>query len=212
MIGDFSERLGHEARITLETLRETVMSIAERVNRKVQILSLHWEAASLQRQQEQIAEDLGNRLFHLAFRGLPDESLDAIAAADADMIVSDTAARLRVVKADLLEVDARIRELEIEALRDDLLKLQDDLAGRSASLRRVVVTQRSSGHGKTLLQLGLPEAVRVVAVFRGPAFLTAPGQVTLRAGDIVVLVGPSVDLKTCLHLFESTDLNTSSFG
>ena len=42
MTAEFLQRIRKEFTLTLTGLRETVLAISERVNRKVQVLKLHW--------------------------------------------------------------------------------------------------------------------------------------------------------------------------
>ncbi len=59
---DFLNRLQKELSVTSTALHEAVVSIAERVNRKVQILRLHWQASSVLERIDAISQDLGHQL------------------------------------------------------------------------------------------------------------------------------------------------------
>lgn len=199
MTFEFLHRIRKELTITVTGLRETVMVVSERVNRKVQILKLHWQASALTEQIEAVYHRVGCSLADLQMEGmaLPDRSLPA----DANAGLADAAARIRMVKAELSQVETRIRELETEALREDLLKLQHDLFLRSAAIQPVAVAPGSAALGQVASQLNLPASMRVSGVLRERALLVELDAVVLRVGDIVVLIGPRVDLARMLPYF-----------
>ncbi|TLY43478.1 MAG: hypothetical protein E6K61_01930, partial [Nitrospirae bacterium] len=78
---------------------------------------------------------------------------------------------------------------------------QQDLTVRAATLERISVARGSAVLDQPVSQLSLPPATRVVAVCRGPAFLVVDQQLVLRAGDIVILIGPRAELKTAVSQF-----------
>ena len=100
-----------------------------------------------------------------------------------------------------MQIDALVRELEADTLREDLVRIQQDLTVRAATLERISVARGSAVLGQPVSQLSLPPATRVVAVCRGPAFLVVDQQLVLRAGDIVILIGPRAELKTAVSQF-----------
>ena len=62
MTTDLIRRIRKEFTLTAKGAQETVLAIAERVSRKVQILRLHWQAASLSGQVERLHQQLGAAL------------------------------------------------------------------------------------------------------------------------------------------------------
>lgn len=196
---EFLHRIRKELTITVTGLRETVMVVSERVNRKVQILKLHWQASVLTQQLEALYHRVGCSIADLQPGGVALPGLAIRPEAEAGL--ADAAARVRMVKNEIALVEARIRELETEALRDDLLKLQHDLFLRSAAIQPVVVAAGSAAIGQAVGQLNLPASVRVGGVLRERALLVALDSVMLRAGDSVVLIGPRVDLNRLLPYF-----------
>ena len=196
---EFLHRIRKELTITVTGVRETVMVVSERVNRKVQILKLHWQASTLTQQLEAVYHRIGCSLADLQSGGmtLPDHAIRP----EAEAGLADAAARVRMFKNELSLVEARIRELDTEALRDDLLKLQHDLFLRSAAIQPVVVAGGSAAIGQSVGQLNLPASVRVGGVLRERALLVALDSVVLRVGDIIVLIGPRVDLNRLLPYF-----------
>ena len=202
---DLLQRIAKEAKITLETFRESVIAIAERVNRKVQVLTLHWQASSVHEQIDTAYHDLGNRLCELLTRSHdPSTHLGMVAGTGAEMVLLEFIGKIRPLKQELVGIDTLVRELEIDMLREDLVALQHDLSTRSALIRRVVVEPEAVANGRTVAQLGLPLTVRVAAILRGPMLISSVEQVDLRSGDIVVLVGSRADLQHSLPLFNYT--------
>jgi len=196
MTRDFLSRIRHETTVNLHALLEAVIAVSERVTCKVQILKLHWQASRIHVHIDTVYEQLGAVLDNLLARSqalLPDE---------VHVPLTRAAQRIRSSKAELQHLEARCRELEAEALHDHLLKLQQDLSTRSLTIERVLLAPGSRAVGHTLGQLGLSSATRVIAVFRGTTLLAALEGDTLRAGDMVVLLGPRAELEHLVLQFE----------
>ncbi|MGH7250814.1 MAG: TrkA C-terminal domain-containing protein [Nitrospiraceae bacterium] len=200
MTTEFLQRIRKEVSVTQDAVREIVIGLSERVNRKVQTLKLHWRAASLSDQRESALQELGAYLASLLVQtsGLPERDSERLGA---EARVVEAASLVRGLKKESMEIDALVRELEADALREDLLRIQQDLTVRAATLERISVPQGSSVLGQPVSHLSLPPATRVVAVCRGPAFLAVDQHLVLRAGDIVILVGPRTELKTAVSQF-----------
>ncbi len=199
MTRDFLHRLRHETTVTLNAFHETVLAVSERVTRKVQILKLHWQASRLHARIDTAHEQVGAVLDELLTRGPLPEDLPSEQAYGPLM---HAARRVRSSKTELQHLEARRRELEAETLYDQLLKLQHDFSSRSLSIERVLLAPGSPVVGRTLGQLGLSSATRVIAIFRGPTLLAALEGDTLRAGDLVVLLGPRAELEHLVLQFE----------
>ena len=200
MTAEFLGRIRREFTLTARGMRETVLAIAERVNRKVQILKLHWQAASLAGQIEQLHQQLGAALCAVL---APHDGRSAheISHGTTEQHVAEIASRVQLLKKELLQVDPRVRQIESEALREDLLTLERDLFLRSATIERLRVVQGAPASGSTAGQLGLPASVRIVAVLRGPSLLLSFDTVVFRPGDTVILLGFRDELKAVLPLF-----------
>lgn len=200
MTAEFLQRIRKEFSLTLTGFHETLLAISERVNRKVHILKLHWQASAIFHQIESIQQEAGDFLSkHLAQGNA--RSTQPPNRPEIDARLSAAAARTRLLKNELQQVDALVRELEADTLRDDLLKVQRDLFTRAAMLERIVVTAGSAACGRTAAQLGLSQDVRVAAILRGPTLVTTIETLPFHAGDIVLLVGPREDLKQALPSF-----------
>ncbi len=200
MTAEFLQRIRKEFTLTLTGLHETVLSISERVSRKVQVLKLHWQASAISHQIESVHQETGAILAeHLAQDS--ERPTQAPNRLEIEARLSAAASRTRLLKHDLLQVDALARELEADTLREDFLKIQRDLFTRSAAMERIVVPPGTAACGQTVTQLGLSPAIRVAAVLRGPTLLLPLETLPLRAGDIVLLVGPRDELKYALPSF-----------
>jgi len=200
MTAEFLRRIRKEFTLTARGLHETVLAIAERVNRKVQILKLHWQAASLSDQIERLHQQLGAALAAV-LAPHDDRHAHEISHGTTEQHLAEIASRVRLLKKELLLVDPRVRQIESEALREDLLNLERDLFLRSATIERLRVVPGAPASGCAVGQLGLPASVRVVAVLRGPSLLLNFDTVVFRPGDMVILLGLRDELKAVLPLF-----------
>jgi hypothetical protein len=195
MTTEFLQRIRKEIKITLTGLHEIIIAISERANRKVQILKLHGQASSIGRQIDVVRQETGALLASLRLQS-NDPGGPPLDLLETETRLSGAAARLRLLKHELTQVDALVRELETEALQEELLRIQHDLVTHAAAVERVVVARGAQAAGRLVGQLGLPPCVRVAAVLRGPVLLADLEAVTLRAGDVIVLLGPRADLKS----------------
>lgn len=200
MTVEYLRRIRKEFRLTAHGIHETVLAIAERVNRKVQILKLHWQAASLCDEIERLQQHLGAELCTV-LATYDDGQTQAALPGLAEQHVAETASRVRLLKKELLQVDPQVRQIESEALREDLLNLERDLFLRSATIERLRVIQGAPAIGCAIGQLGLPSSVRVAAVLRGPALLLNFETAMFRPGDTVILLGIRDELNAALPLF-----------
>lgn len=200
LTADFLRRIRKEFTLTARGIHETVLAIAERVNRKVQILKLHWQAASLRDQIERLHQQLGT---DLCARLASQQTHPGGAAllSPVEQRLAETASRVRLLKQELMLVDPQVRQIESEALREDLLNLERDLFLRSATIERLRIVPGAPASGCTVRQLGLPPSVRITAVLRGPALILNFETVLLKPGDTVILLGLRDELKTVLPLF-----------
>ena len=196
-------RVHKELSITGNGLYETVLAIAERVNRKTQIIRLHWHAASLLQRLDELMSDVGRQWAeHVVRRSLiqsdPGNTLPTL-----DATLSHAAMQAQGVKESLMHVDAKIRELKLEALHEDSLRLQEDLSFRSARIERLIVTQQAAAVGQSINAMPHSSSVHLASVLRGP-FLLAPSlDLVFRPDDIVVLLGVESELDPFIAWFTS---------
>jgi K+/H+ antiporter YhaU regulatory subunit KhtT len=202
MTAELLSRIRKELTLNLAVLQEAVVAISERVNRKVQLLKLHWQASYISHRIHASHRSFGAQLFPLVSSGgdlkRHENALDRQEAAG---LLSAATSQVRLLKKELAQVDALIRELEVEAMREDLLNIQQDLSTRSATIERVHVAQGSWAMGRSISQLGLAPTTRVAAVLRGPALLPLTDTLVFRSGDLVVVVGPGVEVRQLLPCF-----------
>lgn len=196
-------RIRKELSLTGSALYETIVAIAERVNRKVHVLRLHGQAATILHQTHAIHRQIGQRVAALASK--PVTGLHPIAASelaslqDAIRTASD---RIKGQQAALQLIERQIRELKIELAHEDLLTMQRELGLRDAGIERVVVGRGAPVIGHPIGEFDLPPTTRIVAVFRGPFLLPLSDSMTLRPDDIVILVGLRHDLAHWLPHFQ----------
>lgn len=187
---DFFGRLQRELRITVATLEETVLAVAEQVQRKVRLLRLHWQAAQI---QEQIA---------LVHRGIGQTVAAAIPRAPGRRLTSEnldesmlTAAlargqeQIRVLKAQMLHTDSRIQVLRAEAMRDDLKECLRDLEARGWAFEYVTLRDGMPLVGRHLGDLMAAPNLCPLGLLRGQSVLPVDPALVLRADDRLWLMG-----------------------
>ena len=187
-------RVHKELSITGHAFYETILSISELVNRKVQIIRLHWQASTLLQQIDDVTAKVGQQIAsqvsdRLLYQARPDSVVGVI-----DQMLADAMSRVQELKQSLIGVDAQIRELKIETVHQDLLSLQHDLALRSGGMERLTVVRGAAATGQTLGALPHYSSAYVAAVLRGPFLLAPTNDLLFRPGDIVVLIGVQTEL------------------
>lgn len=191
---EFLGRVQRELSLTGSAVYESVLGIAERVNRKVHILRLHHQAATLLHQMERVHGDVGRELAGLWSRRHPYGHEALMASGQTEQLVNRATQRIHDLKQTLLKVDSQIRELKLETIHHDLLRLQQDLSLRSASLERYTVQAGAPVVGKTLGELSMPGTARVVTILRGPVLVAPADAVVVRPDDVLIMIGLYQDL------------------
>ncbi|HEX6532670.1 MAG TPA: TrkA C-terminal domain-containing protein [Nitrospira sp.] len=189
---EFFGRLQKELSLTGSAVYESVVAVAERVNRKVHVLRLHGHAASLLTQIETVQAELGQQLAAALSRRAPGPSDPS--PSDLERTVTQAADRVHLLKQTLIQVDAQIRALKLEAIQGDLLTLQRDLSLRAAAIERLTVSHGSQTVGKRVSDFAWPPSVRLVTVFRGPFLIPPTEEFVFRADDVVIAIGLRADL------------------
>lgn len=199
---EFFGRLQKELSLTGSAVYESVVAVAERVNRKVHVLRLHGQAASLLTQIETVQGELGQQLADALSRnafGRP-----VLSPSDFERTLNHATDRVHLLKQTLLQADAQIRALKLEAIQGDLLSLQRDLSLRAAAIERLPVSHGSKAVGKQVSELDWPSTVRLVTVFRGPFLIPPTDGFVFRADDIVIAIGLRADLDQIAAWFSTT--------
>lgn len=187
-------RIQQELSITGSAIYETILALAERTNRKVQVLRLHNQASSLLSQIEQAHGELGRQIASLCAKRPPFSHESTLPSDQLERFLGQAGDRVQQLKRTLLSVDSNIRELKLETIHHDLLTLQQDLSLRAAAIERFPVVQGSQVIGRTLAEVALPASVRLVTVLRGPFLVPPDDALLLRAGDTLVMIGLQADL------------------
>lgn len=202
MTFEIIDRIRKELFITGSALYEIVLAVSERVNRKIQIIRLHWQASTSLERIDGIAMETGRQLVdHLTRSRFTHGEHSVLAAIDA--ILTRSMTQVHGLKQALLQIDTRIRDLKLEAVHEDLLKTQQDLSVRSARIERLTIARRAVAVGRSARELPRSSSVHLVVVMRG-AFLLAPSDdVVFQPDDIVVLIGPESELSSCATWFTS---------
>lgn len=192
---DFLNRLQKELSITSTALHEAVIAISERVNRKVQILRLHWQASSLLERIDGVTHDLGRQIAAQIDRRSPERHLSDTDLSDVDKTVNQANTRIQGLKQSLIELDVQIRQLKLETIHEDLLRLQQDLSQRAAGIERIMIPRHSPAIGQRLGEMPHPPSIHIATVMRGPFLLAPADDLIFRSGDIVVLMGGRSELE-----------------
>jgi K+/H+ antiporter YhaU regulatory subunit KhtT len=187
-------RIQQELSITGSAIYETILALAERANRKVQVLRLHNQASSLLSQIEQAHGELGRQIAALSAKRPPFSHESTLPSDQLERFLGQAGDRVQQLKRTLLSVDSNIRELKLETIHHELLTLQQDLSLRAAAIERFPVVQGSPVVGRTLAEVALPASVRFVTVLRGPFLVPPDDALVLRVGDTLVMIGLQADL------------------
>ena len=194
-------RIQQELSITGSAIYETVLTLAERANRKVQVLRLHSQASTLLSQIEQVHGELGRQIATLCARRPPFSHESTLPSDQLERFLGQAGNRVQQLKQTLLSVDSHIRELKVETIHHELLTLQQDLSLRAAAIERFSVIQGSPVIGRTLAELALPASVRLVMVLRGPFLVPPDDALVLRVDDVLVIIGLQEDLAQVVSEF-----------
>jgi len=194
-------RIQQELSITGSAIYETVLALAERANRKVQVLRLHSHASSLSSQIEQVHGELGRQIAALCARRPPFSHESTLPSDQLEQILGQAGDRIQQLKRTLLSVDSHIRELKLETIHHELLTLQQDLSLRAAAIERFPVVQGSPVIGRPLAEVALPVSVRLVTVLRGPFLVPPDDALVLRVDDVLILIGLQADLAQVVSEF-----------
>ena len=194
-------RVHKELSITGHAFYETILSISELVNRKVQIIRLHWQASALLQHIDDVTAKVGQQIAaQVSDRLLYQNHADSVVGV-IDRILADASSRVQELKQSLVGVDAQIRELKIETVHQDLLSLQRDLALRSGGIERLTVVRGAAAIGQPLSALPPHSSAYVATIVRGPVLLAPTDDLLFRPGDIVVLIGSQTELRQLVSWF-----------
>lgn len=194
-------RVHKELSITGHAFYETILSVAELVNRKVQAIRLHWQASTLLQQVDDITAKVGHYIAAQVSDRLQVQSLSGSITGVIDETLVDAHSRVQELKQSLIKVDAQIRELKVEAVHQGLLALQRDLALRSGGIERLTIVRGAAAAGQPLSALPHSSSTYVAAILRGPFLLAPTNDLLFRAGDIVVLIGALAELDQLVPWF-----------
>ena len=204
-------RVHKELSISGHAFYETILSISELVNRKVQIIRLHWQASTLLQQIDDVTAKVGQQIVAQVSDRLQDQSHSESVVGVIDQALSNAISRVQELKQVLISVDAEIRELKIETVHRDLLSLQRDLALRSGGIERLTIVRGAAAAGQPLSALPQCSSASVAAVLRGPFLLAPTHDLQFRPGDIVVLVGAQTELAQLVSWFTGQRPLAASF-
>lgn len=194
-------RVHKELSITGSALYEAILAIAERVNRKVQIIRLHWQASRLLERMDRVSGDVGQEIVdHLTRRRITNGPADS-GVNTLDGLLHRATAGVQDLKRSLIQIDAQIRGLKLEAIHQELLHLQRDLSLRSAAIERLSVHAHARAVGQPVSACPRSSSVHIVTILRGPSLLAPEADVVFRPDDLVVLIGLQSDMDDLVAWF-----------
>ncbi len=187
-------RLQQELTITTSAVYETILAVAERANRKAQVVRLHTQASSLLSQIDQVHGELGRQIVTFCAKRPSLSHESALPSQELGDLLGQATDRVQHLKRTLLSVDNHIREIKLETIHHELLTLQQDLSLRAAAIERFPVANGSPIQGKMLADISWPVSVRLVTVLRGPFLVPPDNALQLRLNDILIMIGLQEDL------------------
>jgi hypothetical protein len=205
MLSDFFARIRHEATLSLTGLRESLVSIAERANRQVQIVKLHAQSSSIVDQMNTHFVALGAVLAE-QLSAEPSRRHALFLPTDVPPLgqrLHKTHQHIQRLRRELHHLTHQITEIETETLTDTLLRIHRDLTSRGAAVERLVLQPGSPATGKTTTQFERATRTRLIAVCRGPALITAFDHLTLAPGDVLLLIGSRQSLGEAISTVSS---------
>ena len=178
--------------ISLDGLKEAVMSVAERVARRVQVTKLQFQAEETEARLRHAYEALGQCLYttHTA------QSPEAPTGIDAVLPVCES---IRAEQRTLQAIRDRLASQHEEGLTVPLIRLHEDLQAGGGTLEHITIAPGLGADGRRLAELSLPDSVGIVLVRRGDSVLFPHGEVVLRAGDQVTLIGQRSAMSAALQ-------------
>lgn len=189
--------------MTLTAAEETVLAVAERVNRKVQLLRLHWKASQLQETLAGIHHGLGHELAEVVLRpiSIPDPAPTSESLVRThphlEPLVSRSCEQSRTIKEQLNRISSRIVSMQSEAIREDLLRFTRELEFRGTTLQYFVVSRGATMIGRPLRDLTVQAGVDIVSVLRGPLVLAPNTDERILPNDGILLLGAPDALAAC---------------
>ena len=167
--------------ISAAGMKEAIMAVAERVARRVQIAKLQLQAVDAEARLQQAYESLGHCLYtaHTA------KSPDAWRVDEALPLCEN----IRAEQHTLQGIRDRLTSRYDDVLSGPLIRLQEDLQNGGGAMERVTITPASPADGRSLSAVVMPEGVRIVLVRRVDALLLPTGDLVLKAGDQVTILG-----------------------
>jgi len=197
-------RIQQELAISGSAIYETVLALAERANRKAEVVRLHSQASSLLSQIEQVHGELGRQIAGLCAKRPPFSHESTLPTDQLDRFLGQAGDRVQQLKRTLLSVDNHIHELKLETIHHELLTLQQDLNHRAAAIERFPILQGSPVIGRTLARVTLPASVRLVMILRGPFLVPPDDALVLRVDDVLIMIGLQTDLAQVASEFVQT--------
>lgn len=195
---DLLARLRQELRFTLATVEEGTLAVAERVNRKVQLMRLHWQASQVQVALSRVLRHLGEVVSREAIESSLSSSGSRSLSSESQEVLHQSLPQIQSYKEQLARINVRVGVLRSEFVHDDLVRYYRDIQIRDETFAYVPVARGSSCIGLPFEALASRYGIRVLMVVRGAVLLSLADRSMLRVGDLVALTGPPSALMPCV--------------
>jgi hypothetical protein len=180
----------------LETVKEMIAGIGDKVSEVSAILKLKYEADSLQKEMEREQLKLG-RLVLESYRNQQSELNNESFQRQIDiMLVLETAIQTKNREYD---------QLRMQYSGDYVVnKLSDDLSSSGSVIDQVYISPQSKVVDKLLKEILLPKETLISAIKRGNEMLIPDGNTRLKAADGVIIIGKKEDVEKVKKRFSAT--------
>ena len=197
--------MASQSRVTRKARSEDARAVSGKVTSPKELTAIQEEVAALKRRQDvledqllermdQVTGEVGQQITDQVSRRVLTRTSSDVAYGAVDAVLNRAVVRVRELKASLIRIDARIRDLKLEAIHHDLLRLQRDLSVRAAAIERLVISRHAPAVGQSLGALPRLPSVQIATILRGPFLLAPAADVIFRPDDIVVLFGLRAEL------------------
>ena len=201
----FFHAMTKEFACTWTGIREFILALADRTNRKVLTARLHWDAAHLHQEMAKASVCLGEHLVTLP-RSADTPTLHVIphdsSTKDLSQLLAESHTQMERYRQELNRIHAQIQELDADTLREDLLKFQMDLSFNRLSFQRLIAERHAPIIGTGLGSIAAEDTKRVViGIMRGHRLLRPHDGLVIQIGDIALLLGSDTDVALAQSYF-----------
>ncbi len=180
----------------VEATREIFAKISERTSDVTALARLKYELATLPKQLDVEALNLGRLV--LALRRTGDFSAENEAFLEQAKTVEDLDKNIRKKQEDYEHLRKKHSDSYV------IEKLSEDLSSANAIIDNVTISSKSNVVDKILREITLPKKALVSAIKRDEEIIIPDGNTKLNAGDQVIVIGDKKDVEKIVKRFSAT--------